>query len=129
MELKANELRINNYVLDIDGDVLSISEITKDYVSFNKCNLKSRYSKIKPIHLTEEWLLKFGFGKSDEHELGHNLNDNFGFYYDYHFKRFRLETSDNDGLNYADVLLNIKHVHQLQNLYFALTNKELEIKM
>jgi hypothetical protein len=94
---------------------------------YGLCNVESNPELFEPIPLTEKWLKKLGFGKSDEHEMGNNLNDNFGFYYDYHFKRFRLECSDDDGLNYADMDLKINYVHQLQNLYFYLTGDELTI--
>ena len=75
-----------------------------------------------PIPLTEEWLLKFGFGKSEEHEYGCNTHEIFGFYYDYHFNKFYLDTP-----NEQVCIPFIKYVHQLQNLYFSLCGKELEI--
>ena len=66
-----------------------------------------------PIPLTEEWLIKFGFIKVWNNyrlkPLGY-LIDN------------RLITV---GSNY---LRHIKYVHQLQNLYFALTGEELQLK-
>ena len=55
------ELRIGNYVFDIDGDVLQIGQILDIGVKFKNTSLSSRYEKIQPIPLTEEILLKFGF--------------------------------------------------------------------
>lgn len=73
---------------------------------------------IKPILLTEEWLIKFGFKVWG----GANVfadKDNF----------WVMEKGEEEECFYCDHLeLNIKHVHQLQNLYFSLTNKELTIK-
>ncbi len=130
MKLQANELRIGNKLLLTDiNEICTITSISNKYIGYTSVsrNGEAIVDCFKPIPLTEEILLKCGFGKSDEHEIGHNANKQFGFYYDYHFKRFRLETNDDDGKNYADVILDIEYLHQLQNLYFALTNEELTI--
>lgn len=116
MELKANELRSGNYVLDIDNDILSISEITKDYVTFDKCNLKSRYSKIKPIPLTEEWLLKFGFIQ-DTGEPERFFNDIISL--TKYKNAWTIEYNNNDFV--------FEYVHELQNLHFILKKEELKI--
>ena len=74
------------------------------------------FSYFEPIELTEEWLIKFGHESSfipDLYEIG-----KLSFYID-------------DGICWIDVFgdsIEIKYVHQLQNLYFALTGKELTIK-
>jgi len=76
--------------------------------------------EIEPIPLTEEWLLKFGFEKLNliawrcgniiiETVLGFNV---------------RMMATEESSV----FIKKIKHVHQLQNLYFALTNEELTIK-
>lgn len=78
---------------------------------------------ISPIPLTEELLLKFGFDKSDEHQLGYIINE-IGFHYDYHFKRFYLEIGDDCDLIKLE---NIQYIHQLQNLCHNLTGQELTI--
>ena len=77
--------------------------------------------EIEPITLTEEWLLKFGFEKSESKVSGSDyytlsnysimVNNNY-----FHFSLTSLESR---------YLTIINHVHQLQNLYFALTGKEL----
>ncbi len=118
--MEANELRISNLVTDLDGDVMPISEITKDYVSFSGCNLKSRYGKIKPVPLTEDWLIRFGFEKYDNH-------------FDFRFKGFCIsfylyETGKIIECYLESVGLDVIYVHQLQNLYFALTGLELTLK-
>ncbi len=73
------------------------------------------------VLLTEEWLEKFGFkyieGLWVKKDLSMGLKNT-----DY----------DGDGNKWHFVigymLIEIKHVHQLQNLYFALTGEESEIK-
>ena len=71
-----------------------------------------------PIPLTEDWLIRAS-GKKDQ--LAPYID--FGY--------FELTKADNDWYFVEKEgvrLCAIKYVHQLQNLYFALTGKELEIK-
>ena len=68
---------------------------------------------VAPIPLTEEWLVKFGIIEANES----------------HVKRIKIETDFGELMFYIDNRLpQLKYVHQLQNLYFALTNTELTIK-
>ena len=90
----------------------------------------------KPIPLTEEWLLKFGFEIVHVKNKHYIINDPNG-YKDSHKisilqtlnNQWYIAFSDNLG-GYKDYIptTKIKYVHQLQNLYFALTNEELTIK-
>ena len=128
--MKASELRIGNYINRPDlGDghlrtesILAIYERVK---TTGPIKTIFDFQDIHPIPLTEEWLLKFGFGKSEDHEVGHNTDLNFNFYYDWHFKRFRIESGFNSDNDWIVPMPHIQYVHQLQNLYFALTGKEL----
>lgn len=75
---------------------------------------------LDPIPLSEEWLIKFGFESEKVYEVV------FEYTID---KKHRIQT---DGemyilMGYKDGI-EIKYVHQLQNLYFALTGEELTIK-
>jgi hypothetical protein len=114
--MEAKELRIGNWVYT--GKL-----VVKSYSPSGLCNLmrniEDEDSDITPIPLTEEWLLKFGFKK------GTIENDNWAFtvfFYDI----WRVIYKEKKGYGSADVYLeNFWSVHQLQNLYFALTNKEL----
>ena len=105
--MDAKELRIGNYILF--GVINEPIKITGGIDEKN-----TTIQMAKPIPLTEEWLLKFGFSKYGRL----NTNDNFKLIYDYDLSTFYLD----------DIGLELKHVHQLQNLYFALTGKELTIK-
>ena len=112
--MKANELRIGNYVIQ---DVEFIRGISS--MSLHKFNLD--LIKLIPIPLTEEWLLNFGFKQTNESEdvEWYNING------------FEIAIDEEDGQVYFVyqhmVLRHILYVHQLQNLYFALTNEELKI--
>ena len=119
--MKANELRIGNLAIDMFTKELLIC--CGIYCEPNGSNAKIEFSvldrtkyplpngwKAEPIRLTEEWLLKFGYDLITENHYaisGHLIwicNDLF--------------ICDKNGII-------LKHVHQLQNLYFALTNEEL----
>jgi hypothetical protein len=112
--MKATELRIGNYIFDICKRHNRV--ITK--IDFMKLDYKIEAGATQPILLTEEWLLKFGFDKKE---------GKFGF--EYHLNNFSLYTSENKVVCFVfdDFLVKINSVHQLQNLYFALTGLELEI--
>ena len=103
--MDARELRIGNIVdAPIDGHC-EILSFVKDILNF-KNNVWS-VEVCKPIPLTEEWFPVF----RDVNIFWSNFS------------------KDKDGyfLWVGGYKVYIKHVHQLQNLYFALTGKELEI--
>lgn len=115
--MKATELRIGNFIF-LGKRVLKIEP---NHIS-NLYYDKETEKLVSPIPLTEEWLLKFGFydwidvlDGSFNWKKGYvNLSvyEIIGFCFNY-----------DDGNEY----INIKYVHQLQNLYFALTGEELKI--
>ncbi len=116
--MKANELRIGNFIFYANGDICKVSyhQIRYLIITTEKVN----YS---PIPLTEEWLLKFGFEKSNVVDKYYTINN-----------QFAISTAD-DKFRFIKgnfvcqlVLSELQYVHQLQNLYFALTNEELTIK-
>ena len=119
--MNAQELRIYNYVRNsITGGEFAVNadEIRRIYLN--------RYSVIEPIPLTEEWLLKFGF------ERHHSDYSNSVIYIkdvpnnnEFKWGVYPLELGSGFIINKSK---NLKYVHQLQNLYFALTGEELTIK-
>ena len=114
--MKANELRIGNYV-DYYGNIVTINSVNENDVGFSDY-VPIDYpllTEIEPIPLTEDWLVRFGFEK---------INTTW-----YAYKRgvFRLNISfDVEWVNNW-MGIRLKHVHQFQNIYFALTGQELEI--
>src|SRR5690606_38180140 len=86
------------------------------------------YQAIKPIPLTEEWLLKFGFSRSDkgsvsaQFNLGINPVTNDNMIQLIWLKNLMTTGYSLDGFPfYTNGHFKINYVHQLQNLYFALT--------
>jgi len=147
--LKANELRIGNLVGLEDSEwngfnqffeFMENSEVKSFLDDRNKCAIVKTiaeevelmaygvdldfysYKEIQPIPLTEDWLIRFGFKWSVFHQAIHkegfdfDLNESsWGGYFLSTFKR---------GIHIGET---IQHVHQLQNLYFALTGTELTL--
>lgn len=121
--MKANELRIGNLVITNDGlnEPMegTVFNILRSYCRIAVDNeledIQVRYEDLEGIPLTEEWLLKFGFvaDKMDGKEF---YRGDFKIQLPVYF--WWKDSS----------LKKIKHVHQLQNLYYALTREELEVK-
>lgn len=114
--MKATELRIGNLYSQF-GNITEVSWCTiKDMEKAPESQLWC-----KPIPLTEEWLLKFGFEKA-----GRTIKlKNFGKFIDMNGELSFYPAGMLNSLLRHDLL---QYVHQLQNLYFALTGKELMIK-
>ena len=113
--MKASELRIGNYVLKYDEE-----RIVTTYHLEEMEALKDTHD-YKPIPLTEEWLLKFGFESRKS-----------GWYKIKEFFTVRLNSFEliihiisKQG---SYTIARVRSVHQLQNLYFAVTGEELTIK-
>jgi hypothetical protein len=143
--MRATELRIGNYVYGINRrseihlpdtiplKVLQIELFNTEVLPLDQNPatvekwFKITNEDLSPILLTEEWLKKFGFFEkyksvhsqwslngfavqqtSDQDDDGNTIPQEEVFYYEWNFE--------------------VKHVHQLQNLYFALTGEELIIK-
>ena len=132
--MKASELRIGNLV-DLGNRIAKVIEI--NHLACVVVDLEETqdtiedYERTKPIPLTEEWLLKFGFKKQDYkmsgcfiYKLGNIIIMN----------SFRDNGRKDMGITVEGIspptwsLADLYFVHQLQNLYFALTGKELILK-
>jgi hypothetical protein len=118
--MKANELRIGNYVKCNDVNMAPYFMVT---ASFLKQNENEMSWFVEPIQLTKEWLLKIGFefvvdtwylnGFSLwETEWGDDKGETgIGYFYELREKGMMDK--------------HIKYIHQLQNLYYSLTGEEL----
>jgi len=122
--MKAQDLRIGNYVTNPQNkDLIKVTakmfEVTNMY---------------RPIPLTEEWLLKFGFEKYS-HEIYKSRKWSLkesAFVSDWFYIKNEKSSPQKkkmfQGFRFGKKLSSLEHVHQLQNLYFALTGEELTIK-
>lgn len=131
--MKASELRINNLVL---AEVGLLSPQIHSVMAKDIADLERGIAKCYPIPLTEEWLLRMGFTNIDTtsiyvksmHKIGANKLKSLAIYINEN--NYTVATVDYyTGVEKIDLLhLDYEYVHQLQNLYFALTNQELETK-
>lgn len=126
--MDAKELRIGNHVKAINR----IEEIGVS--TFQNLEDFIENDIYKPIPLTEEWLEKFGFERYSNQaykSLKWTLDDT-GFVSDwFYLKRTHINTNGIftvEAFKFGSKLRRLDYVHQLQNLYFALTGEELEIK-
>ena len=115
--MQATELRIGNYI-NINGEDVNIGYgVIMDLAQKNK-GIKNDYLcslTFKPIQLTEQWLLDFGFN--------YHQDDN-----SYTLRGLRIYFYEGVNIKYlGQSLFEIINypVHKLQNLYHALTGKEL----
>jgi hypothetical protein len=120
--MNANELRIGNYVKfgKLFKKVVEIAEEGFYILDKDGTTLKNTWADLQPILLTEEWLLKFGFEKDEKNEYWFWKNcvsvSVLGYIELLSFNRQSFKTN-----------IQLKYIHQLQNLYFALTGKELVV--
>lgn len=135
--MKANELRIGNSIFgnvdSIDGKKTEQFVGNVNYIDYHAngravvIGIKGAgrglsspdINNFEPIPLTEEWLIKLGFGLWQHNIQYKYRKDGFPF-----LLRISKDGCVVDGCEFC---MKIYHVHQLQNLFFALTGKELQI--
>lgn len=138
--IQANELRIGNVVRlnnkgweQFSGKLCAIRQVSLNANEYyaglkvlgelsltDRCvgDLSQFLEYIEPVEITPEILEKCGFEKmSDRWENEIDI-------YEYREGIYRLCLDE-----YGILSLDIKHLQQLQNLYFALTGKELSINI
>jgi len=130
--MKASELRIGNFV-EYNGMTLRVSEIyspkprqPKEFSDVECVELHcdgfiaATIHEINPIELTEEILVKCGFKTTswDNHSTFWNMFCSDGS---------MVISLEHKYIAVGDLTLDIevKYLHQLQNLFYAITGKEL----
>lgn len=130
--MRAEELRLGN---EVEGGIVRMILYINGFLG---CFISSPYDSgmgefvkcedLKPVALTEEWLLAFGFEKirADYECFYYSLELNEDAHCD-------LSIMSGDKNGFLEIVLfpyekwmRYKYVHQLQNLYFALTGNELQ---
>ena len=132
--INAKELRIGSRV-EYRNEIAVVVNISERHIGLYLGLIEEEFSRrpnktvvsvdeISPVELTEEILLKCGFEKKGDN------------WYDLKFKISDCESNEMffGGLE-SDICLftegyfssnSVKYLHQLQNLYFAITGKEIE---
>lgn len=122
--MRATDLRIGNYVRYLNK-LAKVRQIRSNKILLKSIGIPQivYVDYIEPIELTEEILLNCGFEKKefDYFILKYGNNECY-----FSYKRNNLELCRNMQTTASS---KIKYLHQLQNLYFALTNQELTINL
>lgn len=118
--IKGIPMRVNS-IKEILSHTLEIYySVCAKYLVVNSIYETSEYCQkienIKPIRLTEDWLLKFGFEKKQIFYYKDKVSVKI---WDVHKELEFIVFLKDSHIN------NVEYVHQLQNLFFALTNEEL----
>lgn len=112
--LKATDFRVGNTIQYIDvGQDWKDNKVTVDDIAWAASHNDSFNVRFRPILLTPMIMLKYGFRKCS---CG-------GYDGPLHLRRY-----DNEGVLRYNYTTTILYLHQLQNLYFALTGEELKIE-
>jgi len=128
-----NELRINNYVY-YNNEHNEIGIITKlvtelitdiNYVGINnRIDVHYLNKHINPIPITEEWLFKFGFKDRSgtlKNKMSYGIEiGKMEIAWYRQDNKTRFQTIEN-----GFILKYVNYVHELQNLYYAITKEEL----
>ncbi len=109
--MKANELRIGNWVYDDEYYKIEGWELGADNAD----------EAFDPIPLTPEILEKCGFVKESDKWFISSSN--------IHLTVFNLREAFSVYINDKLIVYAVDCLHQLQNLYFALTGEELQINL
>lgn len=120
--MKAEELRIGNIIKINDTETVVEGFSTWDNLIQSSDFAERDISEFEQIPLTEEWLLKFG-AKWDSDYVALEVNK---LTIRTHLPNMKPASifAYFDGIR----IKQLKYVHELQNLYFALTGQELTIK-
>ena len=112
--MDCKELRIGNWVyFKLDDEYLEF-----DYSMLDWDNA----SDIHAIPITEEWLVKLGFEIKEDRAVNRYWKGEF--LYDLKDRTFNMFFSMDEGTFF----IKMEYIHQLQNLYYALTGTELVCK-
>lgn len=140
--MKAEELKIGNlfYSINHSSEVhlpvpiaFKVLTIEVDRVKAVRSNeipacveiwAEFKYYDISPIPLNEEWLLRMGF--IHDGGKGYKSPNNTEYWFFTLRNGFMPNTIAKCSIN-SDGYIGVQYIHQLQNLYYALTGTELTI--
>lgn len=133
--MKANELRLGN-LIDRQDYICKVTKIEEGGIITEPLEYKGERfveQRVEPIPLTEEWLVKFGFKKIVWKNKNYPNRFELNLYIDGILINYDSYDDETSVLSFGEfgndkvIITRLKCVHQLQNLYFALTGEELTI--
>lgn len=135
--MEAKKLRIGNLVgiqetaLHADGcnhleAIFEIEEIKKDVVQFKGYHSGEYYKDLKGIKLNEGMLSLYGFKRSSEELIYLPIPQiKSEIHFEKHAYGNVITLQSSEGMFIPN---DIEYFHELQNLFFAITGQELELK-
>ena len=132
--MEAKELRVGN-LLQSGNRIVVVENIMPYGINYmaQEEDVDYSFDILEPVSLTEEILLKCGFTKY-EHDAGYDLEGDITDKCD-EYGLSKLSIMDwGDGFVLSNsfsfnLRVELKSLHQLQNLYFPLTGEELEVNL
>jgi len=122
VSVSVTDLRIGNYVIYNNKEIGTITGVQAFLFNNGKVAINQRLDifyhteNIKPIPLTEEWLLKLGF-----------VSNPYQDRYDKGIFHIECDKTKGETILWLAGVPHIKYIHQLQNLYHALNGCDLQI--
>ncbi len=135
--MEAKNLRVGNLVgieetaLHADGcnhleAIFEIEELKKDVVQFKGCHAGEYYKDLKGIKLNEGMLSLYGFKRSNEKLIYLPIPEmKSEIHFEKHAYGNVITLQGSVGMFIPN---DIEYFHELQNLFFAITGQELELK-
>jgi len=120
MDLEAKDLRIGNWVTLVKQNIYENKDYKLNAYDIYKASEFDNITEcLLPIPLTEEWFFDFGFEIEEDY---------FVYVLGYDFGEIKIYRQGGYFFIEDVIKQEVKHVHQLQNLYHSLTGGlELEI--
>lgn len=134
-ELKCYDLRIGNYLKVSDPifgvNIYKVATIRDNGIITLNDNISCLVDNIEPIELTEEVLVKIGFKKNIIYgsviEYLPINNDLASIFCTKEKQNIRIQVVRKNASE--TIVKYIKYLHELQNAYYLLTGKELEVEL
>jgi uncharacterized protein YpbB len=123
--IKPNELRVGNLII-YAGRIITVTAIKKNLIFNGKnfdLNMEPCYEPFRGIQLTDEILRDWCCFKDYVGIFSHEKIGSIMFKPVYGHSHFLVKS------NGGYPLTSVKYLHQLQNLYFALTGEELTVNL
>jgi len=115
---KNNIMVVENILIGLRVGNLVYDNKSQSNITITESNIGD-IKNFEPIPITSEWLEELGFQRRLQNKTGYPTQRN-------NKVEFRLDSSDNyDWENSVNNLPKVKYIHQLQNIYFTLTEREL----
>ena len=132
--INKRELRIGNLV-KVNDTIIEVIDINVNFI--NEYEISSPYFEyLQPIFLTREILNKVGFADSTKHVYEYKDNSNILFDEPNDWnnpEEYPIGITGGNGnyflgyIPHGEVIIRCLYLHQLQNIYFAITAEELDV--